>query len=168
MIVPALAVRRSGLVLVLLALGACGSSGATDGGDGGSCTSSPSRTPQQCGSTPCEGTQCTLVDGGGTSNCPGGLSCADWSSYAQGFGICRIPCGQGCPSGETCTPDQGGTSTESCQCTPAEAPCGSGDSCASLGLECNPDFHVCAAPMTTTSCPSGLSYSSLWKLCLGS
>lgn len=164
--------RAAGLsFLLVVALGACGSSGGSDGGADGGCNLTPSRSPKAG-----EGTQCTLVDGGGPSNCPGGLDCADWSSYAEGFGACRIPCGQSCPTGETCTcptgesctQDQGGTNTMSCQCTPAESPCGTADSCASFGLECNPDFHVCQAPVSSTSCTTPLRYSSLWQLCLSS
>jgi hypothetical protein len=144
---------------VALVLVACGSSNGSS--DGGGCAVTPSRNPE-----PGEGTLCTPVDGGGPSNCADGLSCADWSPYASSFDVCRIPCGQGCPTGETCSQDQGGTTTQSCQCTPAEAPCGTGDSCASIGLECDPYFHVCLAPVSSTSCTSPLSYSKLWQLCL--
>jgi len=152
-----------GVGLLALALAACGSTGNSGGDAGASCTSSPSRSPKAG-----EGSLCTLVDGGGPSNCPDGLDCADWSPYAQSFGACRVPCGGGCPTGETCSQDQGNASTMSCQCTPANAPCETGDSCASIGLECNPDFHVCLAPVSSSSCSTPLIYSSLWRLCLAS
>jgi hypothetical protein len=164
-----MAFRSRFVGVLVVALAACGSGGASDGGDaGGSCNPTPSRTPQQCDGLACEGTQCTLVADGGPSNCPSGLDCVDWCSYNEGFGICRLPCGSGCPTGESCLQNQGGSSTMSCQCTPAEAPCGVGDSCAPYGLECNPIFQVCQAPLSSSSCPPGLEYSSLWKLCLSS
>lgn len=153
---------RAATLLLLLALAACGSSAVADagGGDAG-CPIPPTRNPE-----PGEGQQCTLLDGGGQSNCPSGFDCVQWSAYAQGFGICRLPCNQSCPSGESCKPNVGSATSQSCQCTPAEEPCGVGDSCEASGLECHPSFQVCLAPTTDTTCPSGLVYSKLWQLCV--
>jgi hypothetical protein len=148
--------RALAVAASVLSLAACGASGDADAGSDGGCVGVPSRSP-----TPGEGTQCAS---GGSGSCPDGLSCANWSPYASSFDVCRTPCGQ-CPTGESCTPDVGG-STSSCQCTPAEAPCETGDSCAAVGLECHPNFHVCLVPTTNTTCPSGLVYSKVWRLCI--
>lgn len=149
--------------LLVVALGACGSSGNSDGGGDGGCNLTPSRSP-----TAGEGTLCTPPgDGGGSSNCPDGLSCVNWSPYGGStFYVCRTPCSPGCPTGETCTPDVGSSTSQSCQCASGNEPCAADDSCVSIGLECHPDFHVCLAPVSSTSCTAQLRYSSLWQLCL--
>jgi hypothetical protein len=152
--------RRAATFLVALALAACGSTTVSDAGTDAGCPIPPTRN-----AAPGEGQQCTLQDGG-QSNCPSGLDCVPWSAYSQGFGICRLTCNQSCPSGESCKPNVGSSTSQSCQCTAAEAPCEAGDSCAASGLECHPDFDVCLAPTTDTTCPSGLVYSKLWQLCV--
>jgi hypothetical protein len=108
------------------------------------------------------------MSGDATSNCPNSLSCADWSPYVEGYYVCRVPCSQGCPSGEVCTQDEGGATTTTCQCTSASSPGQPGDSCAAFGLICHPDFRVCLPADTdpAAGCPQPLVYSSLWTLCL--
>ncbi len=150
--------------------GSTGGSGSGSKGTGSGTTSSTGGTTGTGGTAGTGGSGvgslCTLAAPGDSSNCPEGLSCADWSAYAQGFGICREPCGNGCPGGESCTQDHGGTTSESCQCTAVNAPGDPGDSCAGVGLVCHPDFHICLPQTASSSCPSGLMYSSLWQLCV--
>ncbi len=133
---------RGALALTLL-LAACGPGGSGDGG--------PSRQP-----LPGEGTTCSYPGG----SCADQLTCTNWSPYQNPLGVCRVPCSAGCPSGESCGTDQ------TCQCSPAGFAGGSGDSCASLGLECNPSFRVCQVTQSSTTCPSQLTYSKAWQLCL--
>ncbi len=144
--------------------GGSSSGGTSSGGSSGGMSSSSSSGGGGDG----EGTLCTPVSGDGTSNCPNGLACANWSPYVEGYYVCRVPCSQGCPSGEVCTQDVGSATTASCQCTPAEAPGDPGDSCAPFGLICHPDFRVCLAAETPADCPDGgpLIFSTLWSLCL--
>ncbi|MHB8418108.1 MAG: hypothetical protein ACYDCL_08525 [Myxococcales bacterium] len=107
---------------------------------------------------PGEGTLCSYP--GGT--CPDPLACATWCPYQNPTGVCRIPCDSGCPGGESC----GGDGT--CQCVPALEPGGAGDSCAGVGLVCNPRLLVCQASQPQADCPSQAPYSALWQLCLPS
>jgi hypothetical protein len=148
-----------------------GSSGSSSGGSTGGGSTSGGSTGSSSSSSSGgdgEGTLCTPVAGDAPSNCPNGLGCAYWSPYASGFNVCRVLCSQGCPSGEVCAQDEGGSTGISCQCTPANAPGDPGDTCAAFGLVCHPDFRVCIAPDTDpdAGCPAPLVYSSLWQLCL--
>ncbi|MHB1844334.1 MAG: hypothetical protein ACYCWW_05805 [Deltaproteobacteria bacterium] len=109
-----------------------------------------------------EGDVCPLPSAGG-SGCPGALACASWSAYQSSFGTCRVPCSQGCLTGESCGTDG------NCQCTPSAYLGGPGDSCHGIGnLICHPDFHVCLPPAAPGSCKSPLSYAQAWTLCLAS